>query len=124
MLWEDHARQWWEGASEVDRHHVACLRVPTTFLETLPVETLPFLRARVACHQYHMLLWVHGLRGKLQMPPRTDLRTHESGLGSVWGGKLRYRQVKPNPTDKVLWEQMLYKPRPWKLKAARTPATP
>ena len=57
--WEDHARQWWEGASEEDQHHVACLRVPKSFLEGIPPEGLPFLRARVARHQYQMLLGVH-----------------------------------------------------------------
>ena len=58
------------------------------------------------------------------MPPRTEPRTFGSGSVSAWYGKLRHRQVRPNPTDKVLWEQVLYKPRPKKKKAAHTPATP
>ena len=122
--WKDHARQWWEGASEEDRHHVACLRVPQSFLKGIPPEHLPFLRTRVARHQYHMLIGVHALVGKLQVPPRTEPRTFESGSASAWYGKLRHRQVRPNPTDKVLWEQVLYKPQPKKKKAAHAPATP
>ena len=71
-----------------------------------------------------LTLWRLGIRGKLRMTPRTEPRTHESGSVSAWYGKLRHRQVRPNPTDKVLWEQVLYKPQPKKKKVAHTPASP
>ena len=58
------------------------------------------------------------------MPPRTDPRTHESRSVTAWYGKLRHWQLRPNPTDKVLWEQVPYKPRKHKQKTKRTPPTP
>ena len=54
------------------------------------------------------------------MPPRTDAQTHESHSISVWYGKLRRRQVKPNPKDENLWEQVMYKPH----KHSRRASTP
>ena len=58
------------------------------------------------------------------MPPRTDTHTHESRSVSTWYGKLRHGQVKPNPTEKNLWEQVLYKPRKRKQNGKHTPHTP
>ena len=81
---------------------MACLRGPTLFLDALPPDYLPSLRVQVAHYQYNMLLGVHSLRAKLPMPTRTDPQTHESQFVSAWYGNVRHRQIKPNPTQKVV----------------------
>ena len=80
------------------------------------------MRERVAHHQYAMLLGVHALRGQMHPPPSlTYRRTPENWFQY---GKLKCRQVKPNPIGRNLWEHVLYKPknRKHKHKMIPTPA--
>ena len=65
----EEAQDWLNSASPGDLHHIACLRVPKSLLESLAFQNTRVMRERVAHHQYGMLLGVHALRGKLSMPP-------------------------------------------------------
>ena len=100
--WADAASSWWEGASPDDKHHTSCLRVPLSFVESLPPEFVPSLREHVAHHQYVMLLGARALQGSCRCP-RTSV--------AAWYRNLGARHVKPKPLDKNLWEHVLYKPK-------------
>ena len=86
------------------------LRIPQSFVDDLPLPLQPALRERVAYHQYHLLLSVMALRGELPMPPQyTDSFVPTQSV-SAWFGSLHPRKTQPNPTAKILWEQLHFSP--------------
>ena len=89
----DAATYLWDTASSRDKHHVSCLRIPLSYIESLPPERLPFQRERVAHHQYAMLLGVHVLMGQLKMPPHVHDKVHIGTLILAWYGKPQCQRV-------------------------------
>ena len=67
--WSDLAQHWISTASAEDLDHISKLRVPQSFIDTVPRDRLHALRYRVAWHQYHMAHAVILLRQSLPMPP-------------------------------------------------------
>ena len=90
---------------------VCMLRIPKSFLDTIPPKSKKWLRQRVSWHQYHILHGVVRLRRVLPMPRRRTAQTFPSTSTSAWFGALRARTVTPNPTPQVLAEQTLYCPK-------------
>ena len=122
--WETHVTARFDNAACSDLMHISRLRIPTSLIEYVPQALHKHLRERVAWHQYHMLLGVTALRGQLSMPPRDHATTTASTSVSAWYSKLISRKVKPNPTPKVLKEQVLYAPRGFKLSAVKEQTSP
>ena len=111
--WEDMAQRWLDQASPEDPDHISKLRIPQSFIDTVPREKLRELRYRVAWHQYHMMHATTLLRQSLPMPPRTDgSRSNADNRSTpVWYTKLRRRVVSLNPDNTTLRAQVHYKPR-------------
>ena len=109
--WQTFAEVWLDSASEEDMQLVSMLRIPKSFLGTIPLKSRKWLRQRVSWHQYHMLHEVVRLRRVLPMPRRRTAQTFPSTSTSAWFGSLRARTVTPNPTPQVLAEQTLYSPK-------------
>ena len=97
--WAEYAEQWYENASPEDMHHVACLRVPSSFYDQLPQGYGPHFREHVAHHQYMMLHIVYRLRKEFTMPPKDNEATQPCQSVSAWYGKVKprvcVRQIPP-----------------------------
>ena len=108
-MWSGLAQHWLTGAPDEDKDSIARLRIPTSFVQSIPRKLRGELRERVAWHQYHMLLGVTILRSTLPMPPRMDSTPTLTTSASAWYGAIRYRKVTPNPTPYTLMTQVHYK---------------
>ena len=88
------------------------LRVPQSFIDTVPRDRLHALRFRVAWHQYHMAHAVILLRQSLPMPPRVADGTKHTPSHSplVRYIALRRRVVELNPSDSTWRSQVHYRP--------------
>ena len=105
--WHQQAHDWLLTATANDLKQVSCLRIPNTFIDTLPLKAKANTRYRVAWFQYHVLLGVTTLRSTLPMPPRIPGQPIPTPTSfSPWYGKLRGRVTQPNPTEKNLSEQV------------------
>ena len=98
--WEDMAQRWLDQASPEDLDHISKLRVPQSFIDTVPREKLREVRYRVEWHPYHMMHATTLLRQSLPMPPRTHgIRSNADSRGTpLWYTKLRRPVVYLNPT--------------------------
>ena len=98
------AQSWLDQALPEDMDHISKLRIPQSFIDTVPRERLRKLRYRVAWHQYHMMHATTLLRQSLPMPPRSDgTRSNvDSRSTPIWYTKLRRRVVFLNPDDAML----------------------
>ena len=107
------AQRWLDQASPEDLDHISKLRIPQSFIDTVPRERLHELRYRVAWHQYHMMHATTLLRQSLPMPPCTDGICSNADIRStpIWYTKLRRRVVSLNPDNTTLRAQVHYKPR-------------
>ena len=110
--WGDLAQHWISTASAEDLDHISKLRVPRSFIDTVPRNRLHALRYRVAWHQYHMAHAVILLRHSLPMPPREAERAKHTPYHStpVWYTALCRWAVQPNPSDSTLHSQVRYRP--------------
>ena len=68
--WHQQAHGWLLTAGADDLKQVSCLRIPNTFIDTLPSKAKKNIRYRVAWFQYHMMLGVTALHNTLPMTPR------------------------------------------------------
>ena len=122
--WHQHARDWLLTATTNDLKHISCLRIPSSFVATIPLQAMAQIQYRVAWFQYHILLGVTALRGTLSMPPRAPGQPAVASTSiSPWFGKLRSRTVQPNPTEKNLSEQVRFCQPKRKRRPVRTPPT-
>ena len=92
-------------------HLVSLLRIPLSFLGTIPLKNRKSLRERVSWHQYHMLHEVIKLRQSLPEPKRQNSLNVPSTSANAWYGTLRARTVAPHPTPEVLAQQTLFRPK-------------
>ena len=121
--WHQQAHEWLLTATADDLKQVSCLRIPNTFIDTLPSKAKKNIRYQVPWFQ-HMLPGVTALRSTLPMPPHVPGQpTPASTSVSPWYGKLRGRVTQPNPIEKNLSEQVRYRQGKRKQRSARTPQT-
>ena len=116
--WHQHARDRLLTATTNDLKQISCLRIPSSFVATIPLQAMAQIRYRVAWFQYHILLGVTALQARAPGQP-----TVASTSISPWYGKLRSRTVQPNPTEKNLSEQVRFCQLKRKRRPVRTPLT-